>query len=146
MVPGSGTTFTAKFADPIFVKSLAVGPPSTVKLPGYRPKGVPEGTSTSRMGTVTDWFPVRAKGAFKKNFVSSTVRGAVMFALSPLRNSAVAPVFIKVAENVTVCPRPAVNNEDVNVNVNGPPKAEVPSERTSTKRIVHRSVIYVSNQ
>jgi len=117
-----------------------------VKLPGYRPKGALEGTVTSRIGTVTDWFPARATGVFKKNFVSSAIKGRAIFTSSPFRNSAVAPVFIKVAENVTVCPRLAVNNEDVNVNVNGPPKADVPSERTSTKRIVHRSVIYVSNQ
>jgi hypothetical protein len=122
--------------------SFAVEPPSTVKLPGYVPNGALKGTVTSRIGAVTDWFAVRNKGVFKKNFVSSRVRGAVMFALSSLRNSAVAPVFINVAENVTVCPRLAFSNEDVNVNVNGPPKADVLNERTNTRRIVHRSDMF----
>jgi hypothetical protein len=118
------------------MKSLAVDPPSTVKLPGYSPKGVAAGTVTSRIAAVNDWFAARDRGKFKKNFVSSATSGAAMLTLSPFRNSAVLPVFIKVAENVTVCERPADSSEDVKLNVNGPATAEVVKKRSGRMRTI----------
>src|SRR5689334_13611321 len=62
-------------------------------------------------------------GEFRKNLVSSTNRGALMLTLSPLRNTVVAPVLVRLAENVSVCPRMPLSNDEVKLIVMGPAKA-----------------------
>jgi hypothetical protein len=64
-------------------------------------------------------------GAFNKNGKSSTVKGAVMLKLSPFRKTVVAPVLVRLAENVSICPRIPFSNDEVKLMVIGPANALV---------------------
>ena len=101
-VPGSGTTRTPNNAEPTLSDELTLPPPKIVKLPEYSANAAEEGTVISKIGVVTLCKPVRNNGVFKKNFVSSPVRGAAMFSESPFRKTFDAVVFVIVAVKVTI--------------------------------------------
>src|ERR1700730_6470599 len=87
----------------------------------------------------------RDNGKFKKNFRSSAVNGAVMFRLSPLRNTVEPLVLVMLAENVSVCPGNPVSSDELKLMANVLAKAHAENRAKSARarNIVRMAMVYL---